>query len=41
MDTGCCLEYLPRAMADRDRWWITVNAITAVGMPWWRLMYKS
>ena len=34
-DTGCCLENLPRVMANRDRWWKGVKGICPVGMPWW------
>ena len=39
--TGCHLEDLPRAMADRDGWrvrerkWEWVKRICAVGTPWW------
>ena len=33
-DTGCCLEDLPEAMDDRERWWERFRDICAAGATW-------
>ena len=34
-DTGCCLEDLPEAMTDREKWRERVRDIRATSTPWW------
>ena len=34
-DTGCCPEYLPRAMNDREEWRERVRDIRATSATWW------
>ena len=34
-DTGCCLEDLPEAMNDREKWWERVRDICATRTTWW------
>ena len=34
-DTGCCSEDLPRAMNDREKWWVQVRDIHATSTTWW------
>ena len=34
-DTGCCLEDLPEAMNDREKWWERVRDIRATSATWW------
>ena len=34
-DTGCCLEDLPEAMNDREKWRERVRDIRATSMTWW------
>ena len=42
--TRCHLEYLPRAMADKNEWWEMVKEICAISMPrswwWWSNIWK-
>ena len=34
-DTGCCPEYLPRAMNDREKWRERFRDIRATSTTWW------
>ena len=38
-DTGCCPEYLPRAMNDREEWRERVRDIRATSSIWWWWWY--
>ena len=38
-DTGCCPEYLPRAMNDREEWRERVRDIRAASTIWWWWWY--
>ena len=39
MDIGCCLEDLPKAMDDRDKWQERVREIYVNSMTWWWWFY--
>ena len=34
-DTGCSPEGQPKAMNEREKWWVRVKDIHASGMTWW------
>ena len=41
VNTGCHLEDLQSAMANRDRWQERVKGISVESMPWWREMWRK
>ena len=41
IDTGCCVEDLPRTMSDRDGWREIVMDICAVSATWWWWYWKK